>query len=128
MKKDIENWDDIRLVMDSFYQKVKTDDLIGHFFKHLSEEKWEKHLQIMYGFWHNAIFFSGSYSGNPMEVHKKVHAISPLDLKHFERWNQLFIETTDEFFEGKTTESMKQTAINISTVIQLKILGKHLDL
>ncbi|MBX7243207.1 MAG: group III truncated hemoglobin [Bacteroidia bacterium] len=124
MKKDIETMEDIQFLVNSFYQKVRNDDTIGHFFSGLSPEKWAVHLKVMYGFWHNAIFFSGLYSGNPMETHQRINSVFPMEQKHFERWNQLFTETAESLFEGQNNDRLIQTAITISTIMQLKINNK----
>ncbi len=125
MKRDIENIEDIRLLIDGFYEKVKLDEIIFPFFKEMSEEKWAKHLDIMYSFWNNAIFLTGNYTGYPMETHRRISAVMPMQRQHFERWIQLFTMTADELFKGKNTEALKQTAISISALMQTKITKKH---
>ena len=40
MKKDIKNRTDIKLLVDTFYYKVKTDKLIGHFFTEVVQIHW----------------------------------------------------------------------------------------
>jgi hemoglobin len=123
MKKDIQNRQDIILLVNSFYDKVKADELIGVIFTEIMKVKWETHLPVMYDFWENALFFTGTYNGNPMQVHQQIHARCPLNTAHFERWNQLFLHTTDELFTGEKASLAKQRATSISTVMQIKVLG-----
>ncbi len=123
MKKDIENREDITVLVDRFYDKVKKDSSIGYFFNEVAKVDWPKHLKIMYDFWENVLFFSGTYEGNPMQVHKDLHAKSAMKMPQFLRWNQLFTETVDEYFEGKNAELIKQRAVSISTVIQIKLFS-----
>lgn len=123
MKKDIESREDIIVLVDRFYDKVKTDSSIGYFFNEVAKVDWSKHLGIMYDFWENVLFFSGSYEGNPMQVHKDLHARSNMKMQHFLKWNQLFTETVDEYFAGKNAELIKQRAVSISTVIQIKLFS-----
>ena len=118
MKKDIESKADIELLVDAFYEKVKTDPVIGAFFKKIN---WEHHLPVMYNFWENAIFYTGSYSGNPLHTHQHIHQLFPLTKEHFDAWIQLFISTIDDFFEGEKAALAKQRAISIATVMQIKI-------
>ncbi len=125
MKKDIASIKDIELLVNSFYEKVKTDETIGHIFTGIVKVNWEKHLPVMYRFWENSLFYTGTYEGNPMELHKHLHHIAPLKKEHFERWTILFTDTVDELFEGKTASLAKQRAISIATVMQIKILGAH---
>jgi hemoglobin len=122
MKKDIENIEDIKFLINSFYDKVKADTTIGYIFNDIVKVNWEKHLPVMYNFWENVIFFTGSYSGNPMTAHVKMHSVVNFTSEHFERWLKLFTGTVDELFAGDKAELAKQRAISIATVMQLKIL------
>ncbi len=121
MKKDIENRDDIIRLVNTFYDRVKPDDHIGHFFSKVVKVDWEKHLPLMYNFWENIIFHSGTYGGNPMHVHLDLHKKSAMHKEHFDRWIKLFNETIDDLFEGEKTEQAKQRALSIATVMQIKI-------
>lgn len=47
---------------------------------------------------------------NPLEVHGKLSNISPLLPEHFDRWLEIFHDTTDELFEGSATEFIKLRA------------------
>jgi hemoglobin len=119
MKKDILNRADIELLVNVFYNKVKDDEMLKHFFKKVN---WEKHLTIMYDFWENAVFYSGVYSGNPMNVHQHLNERMPLTTADFKRWTDLFIAAVDEHFFGTRAELIKQRAGSIATVMQVKIL------
>lgn len=121
MKRDIENRDDVIRLVNTFYDKVKPDESIGHFFNKVVQVDWEKHLPVMYNFWENIIFHTGSYTGNPMNAHMLIHGKSPIQKEHFNRWIQLFNETVDELFEGTKAEQTKQRALSIATVMQINI-------
>ena len=124
MKRDIQNRADIELLVTKFYDKVKLDPVIGYIFTDIAQVDWVKHLPVMFDFWENTIFYTGSYSGNPMKSHQNLNAVFPLQQEHFKRWNELFMATANELFEGPNTELAKQRAISISTVMQLKIFHK----
>lgn len=121
MKKDIENREDIILLVNTFYDKVKPDETIGYFFNRVVDVDWEKHLPVMYNFWENIIFHTGGYSGNPMKLHMDLHQKSAMKKEHFNRWIHLFNETVDELFEGEKAEQAKQRALSIATVMQINI-------
>lgn len=125
MKKDIENKKDIALLVDEFYDKVRADNTIGYIFNDVVKVNWQKHLPVMYSFWENTLFYTGTYEGNPMELHKHLHRLMPLTLEHFKQWNYLFIKTVDELFEGPQANLAKQRAVSISAVMQIKILKEH---
>ncbi|MBP6687199.1 MAG: group III truncated hemoglobin [Lacibacter sp.] len=121
MKKQIENRDDVIRLVDTFYDKVKPDPVIGFFFSKVIAVQWEQHLPLMYNFWENIIFHTGSYTGNPMRAHMNLHGQSAMKKEHFDRWLQLFNETVDELFEGEKAEQAKQRALSIATVMQINI-------
>ncbi|MGG9960029.1 group III truncated hemoglobin [Ferruginibacter sp. SUN106] len=123
MKKDIESKTDIELLVNAFYEKVKADETIGYIFTDVVKVNWEKHLPVMYNFWENSLFYTGTYEGNPMEMHKHLHHAISLSAEHFKQWVLLFANTVDELFEGKTANLAKQRAISIATVMQIKILA-----
>ncbi len=123
MKKDITTREDIELLVNEFYKKVKQDEAIGYIFSDIAHVNWEKHLPVMYDFFENMLFYTGSYTGNPMELHKHLHRLTALTAEHFQQWNYLFSTTVDEFFAGKTASLAKQRAKSISAVMEIKILG-----
>ena len=121
MKSDIVSRKEIIIVVDEFYKKIKVDFTLGFIFNEVAHVNWEKHLPIMYDFWENTLFYTGSYSGNPVNLHTHLHHLTPLNNTHFEQWNKLFIETVDEHFKGPNAELAKQRAISISLVLAQKI-------
>jgi hemoglobin len=124
MQKDIENRKDIELLVNSFYDKVKTDSVIGHYFTKVIPVNWEKHLPVMYDFWETVLFYTGTYTGNPMLKHMAIHEMSHFTKNHFLQWTYLFNQTVDELFKGPNADAIKERSQNISTVMQIKIL-KH---
>ncbi len=128
MKKDIENRKDIELLVNSFYDRIKTDEVIGFIFNDVAKVNWEKHLAVMYDFWENILFYTGNYSGNPMNLHTHLHHIRPLNEKHFEHWNTLFTDNVDQYFKGNNAKLIKQKAISISTVMQEKLFQSQKEI
>jgi hemoglobin len=122
MPADITTKEDIKLLVDTFYEKVKTDNLIGSIFMEKLQISWEKHLPVMYHFWENILFYTGNYQGNPMVLHQHIHEKVGLTGADFDRWLHLFTTTTDELFAGQNAETIKQRARSIATVMQIKIL------
>lgn len=123
-KSDITNREDIILLVNTFYNKIKKDEIIGYFFNDVAKVDWNRHLPVMYNFWENILFYTGNYSGNPMQAHKKVHKLSPLSQKDFTHWVKLFTKTVDELFAGKKAEEIKERAANIAQVMMLKTLSR----
>lgn len=123
MKKDIQNKEDIKLMVDQFYEAIQKDTLLGPIFNDVSKVDWKSHLPKMYLFWENAVFYTGGYNGNPLKVHQHIHDLFPLTSEHFYKWNEIFINTVNELFEGKNAELAKTRALHISMVLQEKLAG-----
>ena len=118
--KDIVSQDDIQVLVNSFYDKVKTSE-IGFFFKEIAKVNWEKHLPKMYIFWESVLFATVKFNGNPMGAHFPINEIIPMEKKHFEAWLQLWKETVDENFSGEMAESAKNKAENIAKLMSFKM-------
>ena len=127
MKKDIASRTDIERLIQLFYNKVTADKLLGPVFNDVAKVNWEKHLPLMCDFWENLLLFTGSYEGNPMDLHKHLHKVMNLQHAHFQQWNLLFISTVDELFKGNNALIAKQRAMKISGVIQAQILPPKTD-
>jgi hemoglobin len=106
-KKDIEGLNDIKLLVDDFYKKVKMDGLLSPiFFEHIPTD-WQPHLDKMYLFWNAALFGEKGYVGNPFSKHAEMDFLTPA---HFERWLFLFNQTIDGFFTGSMADDAKRRA------------------
>ncbi len=120
--KDITCRTDIETLVKAFYDKVKADKTLGYIFNEIAQTNWERHLPVMSDFWENTILFTGHYEGSPMDLHKHLHKVMPLEKEHFKKWNNLFIETVDQFFIGENAMTAKQRALKISAVLEAEIL------
>ena len=118
---DIANRQDIELLINTFYDKVKADATIGFIFNDIAKVDWPAHLPTMYNFWESVIFYTAIYRGNPMELHKQLNTKVPLTTEHFTQWLHLFATTVDDLFIGEKAELAKQRAQSIATMIQVKI-------
>lgn len=117
LKKDIQNKDDIKILVDSFYKKVIKDNTIGYIFNDIIKDNWDKHLSIMYDFWASILLSDRSYSGNPLMKHLNINQQIPLKEAHFNRWVELWKLTLDEHFLGRNADSAKIRAGNIKNVM-----------
>ncbi|TBX67020.1 group III truncated hemoglobin [Flavobacterium silvisoli] len=123
MKTDIRNRKDIEKLVNAFYNKVKTDEIIGYLFTEVAKVNWEAHLPKMYNFWENILFCTANYNGNPMMKHKELHEKSPMTQEHFQHWISLFNATVDKLFEGPKAEEIKNRAMNIASLMMYKTLN-----
>lgn len=122
MRRDIQNKDDIIILVDAFYFKVKTDSEIGHLFTEVAMVNWQTHLPIMYDFWDNILFHTGNFDGNPMIKHRMLNQKSKLTASHFKHWTKLWKKTVDDLFEGIRADEVKIRAENISKAMMEKVI------
>ncbi|MBC7625973.1 group III truncated hemoglobin [Ferruginibacter sp.] len=101
LKKNITGIEDIKLMVDQFYKKVKTDELLSPIFLQYIPADWQPHSEKMYLFWNAALFGEKGYMGNPFSKHAKMDTIGTA---HFERWLFLFYQTIDEHFIGSNAK------------------------
>lgn len=121
MKKEISQRKDIELLVNTFYQKVQKDELIGYVFNEVMQVNWETHLPKMYNFWESVLFGAGTYRGNPLITHLQVNKQETLNKTHFERWTQLWHQTLDELFTGPIAHEAKTRAETMRALMLLKI-------
>lgn len=120
---DIEHSEDIRLLIDTFYAKVRKDDLIGFIFNDVAKVDWPKHLPKMYAFWEFLLLGGESYFGNPIEPHRALHQKVELKKEFFDRWIALFTQSVEENFHGIRAEEAKNKATLIAMTWIPKFTG-----
>lgn len=126
--KDIENRQDIETLMELFYSKALTDELIGYFFTEVAPLNMEKHMPVIVDFWETVLLGKASYKGNVMQIHKHIHELSAFKDEHFVRWVKLFTETVNDLYEGEKAEMAKQRAESIATLIKIKTIYSGIGL
>ena len=126
MNQDISNREDVFLLVNTFYGKVRKDSTLGPFFNETIKD-WDAHLDHLTTFWETSLFMTKKlekkYYGNPLEAHVKVdkaHNQSITEL-HFGIWLNLWFQTLDELFEGDVVENAKRRARKMGTFMYLKI-------
>lgn len=115
--KDINNLHDIQLLVNSFYDRVKIDPLLGPIFHGIIRDQWPAHLDKMYRFWETVLLDAHTYQGAPFLP----HASMPLEQQHFHRWISLFHGTIDEHFSGEKAERAKWQASKMASLFLNKI-------
>lgn len=118
---DIRNIEDIRILVDGFYSRVRKDEELAPLFRLRipDEAAWPEHLEKMYRFWNAVLFAQPGFDGNPVQKHTGL----PLEPHHFRQWLFLFEQTADALFSGPKKEEAKLRAHAIARVFQQKISG-----
>jgi len=111
----------IALLVDEFYRRVRADDVLGPIFEDAIGDRWGHHMPRMKSFWASVALNAGTYSGQPVPVHKK---LTHLEQSHFELWLKLFRETLEE--TASTPDAVAyfmERANRIAESLQLAMFG-----
>lgn len=117
MKRDIENIEDIKLMVNTFYGRIQKNEILGPIFEEKLAGSWEQHLEKMYCFWQTILFNEHTYSGAPFPPHAKM----PIDESHFIIWVQNWTNTVDEFFIGSIAEEAKKRGTLMAAIFNSKL-------
>ena len=118
---DIRSREDIELLVNSFYDKVREDDVIGYIFQQIIGNDWSHHLPVMYSFWETVLLNKASYIGNPIKKHIEIDKKLPLQQEHYDRWLQLWYKTLNSLFAGEVAETAKIRAAAMMQLIDMKV-------
>lgn len=119
--KDIENRADIEFLIDEFYKKIITDDLIGHFFTKVIVISWEKHIPIMYDFWETTLLGKMKYKGNPIVKHLELSKKQQITTQHFDQWLYYWEKTINKNFKGQIANDAIKRAKQIGELMKFKL-------
>ena len=114
---DILSLEDVKLLVNTFYGKVREYKLIGPIFDERIQDRWPEHLAKMYTFWQTVLLGEHTYYGSPFPPHAKL----PVEKIHFERWLTLFSETLNELFTGEIAVEAMWRANKMAEMFQFKI-------
>lgn len=120
MKKDIETRSDIDNLMREFYTKALTDKKICYIFE-IAKLDLDNHLPIIGDFWESLLLNGKNYQRhgrNPMQIHTELNEKTPLEVKHFRRWLEIFHGTVDEMFTGEISDHAKKFSETIANRMQ----------
>ncbi|APQ16584.1 group III truncated hemoglobin [Maribacter hydrothermalis] len=110
---EITNREDVSLLVHTFYDKIRQNDMLGPIFNsHITNDEWPAHLDKLTDFWETNLFGIAKFKGSPTTKHINVdkslkHTMSE---NHFETWLQLWFETIDELYTGELAMRAKESA------------------
>ena len=110
----------IARLVDGFYDRVRSDPLIGPVFNERIAD-WGPHLEQMKLFWSSVALMSGVYHGRPMPKHLPL----PVDARHFDRWLELFGATARELCPRAAADHFIERARRIAESLELGIAGSN---
>ncbi len=111
---DITSESDVRKLVETFYGKVRQDELLAVIFDPVIGDNWNHHLQRMTDFWSTLLLYTRKFSDDPLTKHLPL----ALTKDHFDRWLLLFHGTVDELFQGEIAENAKKRANSIARIMK----------
>ena len=118
---DIVGRNEIELLVDSFYEVVRADGMLGPVFDQAAKVDWNEHIPKLCDFWETVLFRTGSYKGNPLAVHRHLAKDVGMGRAMFDRWLELFYQTMDLHFEGENAGHLKRAAADMANVIHSRL-------
>ena len=109
-------------MVDEFYKKLLSDKSISYIFTDVVKIKIEEHLPILVTFWSQLLFDTGGYTNNLTNIHLAIDKKEHLTPELFKIWLNYFYSTVDELFEGTNSEKIKAQALQLATIMQIKIV------
>lgn len=116
-RKDITTIEDIKLLVDTFYAKIRLDLLLGEIFNGVINDRWPEHLEKMYRFWQTVLLGEHTYYGSPFPPHSQL----PIEQKHFDVWLKLWHETINGLFAGVKADEAKWRGDKMAVMFLSKI-------
>ena len=123
MRTDIKNYDDIEVVIRTFYTRLLPDPIIGFFFTDIARIDLPAHIPKIARFWEFQLFGVRNYRGNVYEVHRDLHQQAAMTADHFHRWVFVLHQSIDELFAGPNAELMKTRAAMIAEKMAQALAG-----
>ena len=117
-RHDITTRADIERLVDTFYERVRADEILAPIFDDVAHTDWARHLLKMYDFWETVLFGTPAYRGQPIGIHVELATRVALGQREFGRWLALFVDTVDAAFLGPQADEAKLRAARIASVMQ----------
>lgn len=108
---------EIELLVNTFYARIREDDLLSPIFNEVIQQRWPEHLEKMYNFWETVLYATPAYKGSPFPKHARL----PVEEEHFLRWQEIFNQTVDSLFIGEKAEEAKWRAGRMAELFLQKI-------
>lgn len=110
----------IRTLVDTFYDRIRRDDMLGPIFDQVLAGRWDQHLPKMYDFWSNIVLGTKRFRGNVMQAHMPLQGLRG---EHFNRWLYLFLDTVNRLYEPAAAAAFMTPALRIAQSLQLGLFG-----
>jgi hemoglobin len=111
------NKDNVNKLVVLFYKQTLGNEKLAPYFieklgDDLSNETWQKHIELLTKFWLTLLTGKGDYKGAPFPPHLE---ISNLDQEAFETWIKLFFSSVDKLYVEKIALKFKEKSSIIAS-------------
>jgi hemoglobin len=103
-------------LVDTFYARVREDDVLSPVFEAKLAGHWHEHMPRMYAFWNKVLLGTGEFQANVFGTHM---ALNGIETEHFIRWLTLFRLTAVEVFGVDGAGPALEVAQRIAGSLQL---------
>lgn len=113
--REITSVNDIRLMVDAFYERAGNDELLRPIFMNIKDSV--PYKELLYQYWESEI----------LSQHNEVRALLPEHIsrmtstRQFIRWLELFLHTIDSLYAGPVADKAKVILIRKSEEFQMKL-------
>ncbi len=123
VKHDIQNIEDVTLMVNTFYQRIQLNNILGPIFQERISDKWPEHLEKMIRFWQTILLEEHTYNGAPFPPHARM----PIDESHFIIWVKIFTTTVDDLYAGPVADEAKKRGSLMAAIFnsKLEFFKKH---
>ncbi|KRG45389.1 preprotein translocase subunit TatC [Stenotrophomonas pictorum JCM 9942] len=104
---------EVEALVRRFYARVREDEVLGPIFEARVHD-WQSHLLLLIDFWSTMLRGTSRFSGAPMPKHL---AIPGLQWSMFQRWLELFGQTTAELGNPQMKQLADAAAQRVATAI-----------
>ena len=103
-----------------FYARVRQDALLAPVFEARVAD-WSAHIEKLCAFWSSVALMTGSYHGQPMQMHANL----PVGGEHFDRWLALFEQTAAELCPPAAAAHFVERSRRIADSLEMGIAARH---
>ncbi|MGE4305522.1 MAG: group III truncated hemoglobin [Novosphingobium sp.] len=112
------NEEGLSALVEAFYARVRVDEELGPLFNDAIAD-WPEHLENLCAFWSSVMLTTGRYKGQPVPAHMKHREQITPEL--FDRWLNLWRETTDAMMAPSAAQALQEKAQRIAQSLQLAL-------
>ena len=121
--RDISSVTDVHDLVVEFYREVVFDDLLEPVFAEVAEVDWAEHIPKLIGYWSRILLDTPGTAGPVMQVHRELHAQSPITPELCDRWFTLWSECVTSRWTGPVADHAISHAASLMAGMAKHLFG-----